>query len=263
MRPHRHEHKYLVPESLLKEIRDFMEPFVELDPYAVVEPPATPGYTVRSIYFDSPAMDAYHEKMAGIRDRKKLRIRAYNLREDDSPAFLEIKRKRNQLIAKNRFAVRYGDIPAALRDPARLREIHLDLGTDALDGERFMYHLLRESMVPVILVIYDREPYRCRFGSTLRVTLDKALRSKPVNSIEALFEDETKRSLEGHFILEVKFLPGRGFPSWIRQMIARHGLIKQALSKYTISIDRHGLAEEGRKGRMGQRTIIAAGKSYA
>jgi hypothetical protein len=263
MRPYRHEYKYLVRESLLEEIREGMRPFVEIDPYAATAPPSVPGYTVRSIYLDTPAMDAYHEKMAGIRDRKKLRIRAYNLRENGSPTFLEIKRKRNQLISKNRFAVKYDDLDDALRNVERLREHHLGAGTDPLDGERFMYHMIRESMNPVILVTYDREPYRCRFGSTLRVTLDKKLRSKPVDTLKALFSDDTKGSLEGCFILEVKFLPGRGFPSWVRQMIARHGLIKQALSKYTISIDRHGLAEEGRKGRTGQRALIESGSSYA
>jgi hypothetical protein len=48
-------------------------------------------YTVRSVYFDSPQFNAT-TKIDGVRPQK-FRIRGYNLQQEDSLTFLEIKRR--------------------------------------------------------------------------------------------------------------------------------------------------------------------------
>ncbi|MFW5973698.1 MAG: VTC domain-containing protein, partial [Bacteroidota bacterium] len=104
------------------------------------------------------------------------------------------------------------------------------------------------SMRPVECVIYEREPYVCRFDSTMRVTLDINLRSTLYPSIDDLFsEEDVVPALPNHFILEVKFDEERGFPRWIRPIISRFYLTKQALSKYCICLDTHGIVHEGRR----------------
>ena len=49
------------------------------------------GYTIRNLYFDSLNQDDYYEKLAGNKERKKIRIRVYNI--NDEKCKLEVKKK--------------------------------------------------------------------------------------------------------------------------------------------------------------------------
>ena len=70
------EYKFLVSNDDLPRLRKKMRPFLDVDPFA--KDKEGNQYTVRSIYYDTSSYDYYHEKMDGIKIRKKLRIRSYN-----------------------------------------------------------------------------------------------------------------------------------------------------------------------------------------
>jgi SPX domain protein involved in polyphosphate accumulation len=74
-------------------------------------------YTVRSVYYDTPGFHCYQEKMDGVKVRKKFRIRGYNQPAEDSIVFLEIKRKYENFIEKNRAPLLYKDLEALLASP--------------------------------------------------------------------------------------------------------------------------------------------------
>ncbi len=63
-------------------------------------------------------MDYYHEKIAGVDARRKFRMRGYNDTRESDIIFVEIKRKNNNFIAKNRAPLYYRDVdsPFASRD---------------------------------------------------------------------------------------------------------------------------------------------------
>ena len=50
------------------------------------------GYIVRSLYFDTIDDCDYNEKMAGVKDRRKIRLRVYDSKSNF--AFLEISKKK-------------------------------------------------------------------------------------------------------------------------------------------------------------------------
>src|SRR3989337_1509240 len=62
------------------------------------------GYRVNSLYLDTPQFGLYRQSTEGIRNRYKLRVRFYDAAED-SPAFLEVKRRVANTIYKQRAAV--------------------------------------------------------------------------------------------------------------------------------------------------------------
>jgi SPX domain protein involved in polyphosphate accumulation len=172
----RFEYKYVIPNERLEAIRRDLLPFMVHDPYALRE--KNHQYTVRSIYFDTPRLDVYHEKIEGLHMRRKLRIRTYNKKHDDSTAFLEIKMKVNQRGMKHRAAVRSDDIPDFLRLKSPEQFILTD-GNQAVAQDRarrFLFHIIRASMSPVVLVTYEREAFLGRFDRTLRITVDRHLR---------------------------------------------------------------------------------------
>ncbi len=233
----KYEYKYLVPNECLNELRDMISPFVEADSY--MKYGGSEGYTVRSIYYDTRQFEFYHDKLDGLKIRKKLRIRGYNEHNGKDIIYLEIKRKNEKAIFKDRAPVKYenlhhlftGDI-----EPYILTDIGIKNAIE--NSQRFLFHICRKSFKPVVLVIYEREAYMGKFDRRLRITFDKNLRSIINPDIHMLYNDKNiKYSLPHDFVLEVKF---HGiFPSWLSAIISSFSLKQQSYSKYTRCIDEH------------------------
>lgn len=232
----RHEYKYIVPAEKLGTLRQLIRPFVTLDRFA--EADGRGEYTVRSIYFDNSRFDFYFEKIEGIKDRKKLRIRSYDEEDPEKTVFFEIKRKFNIPIKKCRAEFSFAEACRLLRDGfAGNTE---GFAPELPEAGKFLYHILSKKLRPVVLVAYEREAWLDNFDKSLRVTFDKNLRSIAYPAIDELFTEHGMRnSLPGRFIMEVKF--NRNFPVWLKPIQANLDLVKQAASKYTICIDRHDL----------------------
>lgn len=238
MNPMRLEYKFLFPANKVDELREAIRPFVFMDEYAALE--KNKEYTVRSIYYDTMRLDDYRDKLAGIKIRKKLRIRGYNKKNDESVVFLEVKRKYENHISKNRAPVLFTNLDLLL-DSADCekyllkRKNFIDAKNDAT---KFFYLLKVKNCSPVALISYEREAYFSKHDSTLRLTIDKNLRSKPLPQTANLFDDaDLKYAMPGNFILEIKFF--NGFPSWLQKIVRRFELKRQAVSKYTICVDTH------------------------
>ena len=98
----RYELKYVIPEQKALAIRDFLRCYLDVDNNCLGQPDLS--YPVHSLYLDSPGMALYHSTINGDKNRLKLRIRFYNELED-TPVFLEIKRRMNNIISKKRVGI--------------------------------------------------------------------------------------------------------------------------------------------------------------
>lgn len=230
----REELKYVLPTSALPALRKAIEPFTEPDPHGRGYEEI--GYTVRSIYLDSPNLLYYHEKQAHLQHRKKLRIRGYNLPTDEDIVFLEIKRKHTTRVEKDRAAVRRVDL-GVMFETGRYAEYlcaSTHAGIDA--GRRFFFHLYKEHLRPTSLVAYEREAFKGCFDASFRVTFDRDVRGALYPELDGLFaEDDMRPAMPGYFIMEVKF--ATRMPAWMGQVIAEFGLMQQAASKYCMCLD--------------------------
>lgn len=241
----RAEHKYLVPKKTLPELRRAIAPFMELDKHG--RGYEEEGYTVRSTYFDTPSLRYYYEKQAGIAVRRKLRIRGYNQADGGQTVFLEIKRKVESQVSKNRAPVAFANLPAlfATGDVERY-VIQNEKFPDALDdARRFFYHIRRYDLRPAHTTVYEREAFVGRFDATLRITFDRNLRGASYQPLDRLYdEDGLRHAFADHFILEVKY--NTRFPAWLRPVLGRYDFRRQALSKYCICARLHGRHTDGK-----------------
>lgn len=231
------EYKYLVHNRYLDSLRRMLQPYVDLDQH-VQDDREVQEYTVRSIYYDTSRMEYYHEKLAGIRTRKKLRIRGYNHYDKQNIVFLEIKRKYENYIGKNRSALKYHDLGELLKtgDIEEFALTENGFAKSIEDGERFLHHMNMKSLKPVVLVVYDREAFFSKFDSSLRITFDKNLRYMSFPKLGHLYNDsELRYALKDHFVFEIKFYAG--FPSWLSQILTKLELSRKAVSKYTICLE--------------------------
>lgn len=224
----RTELKYVVPEACLPALREAVTPFMTGDVHG--RGYEGRGYTVRSVYLDTPQLRYYEEKKAGIKVRRKLRVRAYNTVGPDDAVLLEIKRKNEAAVRKVRVPVRLrdlealfasGDVERYVADDARARE----------EARYFFYHVYRYRLRPTCLTTYEREAFVGRFDPTLRITFDRNLRGRAYPSWADLTREAGLCYVHpGAFVMEVKF--NTRFPGWLRPVLARQEFRHQAFSKY-------------------------------
>jgi len=234
----KYEFKYIVHKSKMDKLRQLILPFTKLD--SNINEQEGNQYTVRSIYYDSPRFDFFFEKIEGVKNRKKIRVRGYGNTNENQNLFFEIKRKLNIPIVKDRMEMDYETAITTLNNGFYKDDgQHPGLGKDI---QPFMFHLLHKRLSPVVLVIYDREAFFDRFDDSIRLTIDKNLRSLSYPYPEDIFSmNKTSISLKDHFIFEVKFK--KHFPLWLKSIQASLGLVKQAASKYAICVDEHRLTQ--------------------
>lgn len=197
---YRHEYKYLISPADAELLKLRLPHVMQRDPHAG----ENGTYTIRSLYFDDFSASAYYEKLSGLAEREKYRIRFYNY--DSEVIKLERKEKKGDLTRKASQTITKAD--------ARALEYCLAQGCpdnpDGLTAELHMATFAR-GLRPRILVDYDRTPFVCADGNT-RITIDENVRTRPyIAHLYASPRAMTPVLDPGEVILEVKFddfLPG-------------------------------------------------------
>jgi hypothetical protein len=228
----RYEIKYFIPNELIPKVGEYIQPFVKVDPYILKS--KKNRYTVRSIYYDTPELDYYFAKVEGLKIRKKLRIRGYNLQKKF--AFLEIKRKYVNNVFKERCRLPFPFIGQIVSDPdtASIDRYKDDYNTHLVSG-KFIYNLSDSGLEPTVMVIYERKAFIGADDDRLRVTIDSNVRIRSKPHLEDLFDGAPLKVFPGNIsILELKF--DNFMPDWMRQLPQKLGIRKEPISKYCLGI---------------------------
>lgn len=179
-------------------------------------------YFVRSLYFDTPNDKALREKIDGVNNREKFRIRFYNC--DPSFIRLEKKSKRNGLCYKESAMLTQEEAQSIIDGE---NEWMID-SQDPLLLE--LYAKMRVQLLrPRTIVDYLREPFAYAPGN-VRLTIDRNIRTGIYS--KALFDEDLPAvSAEGGVILlEVKY--DNFLPEMIRQLVQMDSRRAAAFSKY-------------------------------
>lgn len=226
----RSEYKFLLPDETAPIVRSFVSRYAEHDIYSLREPDR--AYTVRSIYLDTAHGTIYGNKLEGLKERVKVRLRGYNEVALDSKISLELKRKRSGGSWKSRAWTTLEDTRDWLA--GELDEPPFS-GEDMAAGLRFTYFARRFRLRPTVVVTYDREAFVGVHDPTLRVTLDQRLRGTFTERVTDLGIKCPVRVYDRSFILEIKF--DYHYPTWINPLLLDLGAERQALSKYVLTVD--------------------------
>ncbi len=192
-------------------------------------------YSLTSLYYDSPDYRCYQEKMAGIKFRRKLRLRRYETGEilsADTPVFVEIKQRVDRVTQKRRARLPYSDALRLLND----RQL-VDHATEDSDIIKEIFIMLWEyNMRPASIVRYDRQAFiGTEYDIGLRVTFDTVLtfQAHPLHLHE---QPNGLLMLPAHqVVMEVKV--NERIPRWLTEMIAALNLQLTRVSKYCRSIE--------------------------
>lgn len=214
---YRHEMKHIITPGDAAAIRANLSAVATLDPHAKEKG----HYCIRSLYFDDPLDTALHEKLDGVNERRKFRIRYYN--DDLSYIMLECKIKRDGVGCKPQARLTVEETEKIIRGdidwmPASGRPLLVALYAD------MKTRLLR----PKTVVQYMRVPFIYAPGN-VRVTIDWDIRTgQPADFLKP---DGLTLPVEDNVtLLEVKW--DEYLPGVIKRAAALKSREPSAYSKY-------------------------------
>lgn len=232
----RYEFKYLLSNNLARTIEQEVGHLMTYDGHVHEE--MGNRYLVRSLYFDTPGSDNYYEKIDGIKDRKKFRIRTYE-REPGSgaPVFLEQKGRQNERTYKRRVEIAEEDIPLFTQNEAFAP---LSRYADVPLVKEFIFEKARNFIAPRVLVDYQRRPYMSYFDMNFRLTFDSALCAVACDTLFPGPQSGWLQCKAGYTILEVKF--HRRIPAWFHRILQAQNMRRLSISKFCSGMETCGVA---------------------
>lgn len=217
----RHEYKYMIDARQEKILQIKAMGVMQLDPHVREDG----SYLVRSVYFDDIHDTCLAENLSGSDPRSKFRIRYYNF--DTGWIILEKKSKTRGVCRKDSCKLTVeecetflrGDVPVVTEDMA-------------MEKKRLITEIRLRSLVPKVIVTYERIPF-VYIGGNVRVTFDRKLTSS--NELHLFLSGNyTERPVLscGDSVLEVKW--GEVIPRHIKDMLKTEDLNWIAFSKYSM-----------------------------
>lgn len=217
----RHEYKFLISKNAAILLKMRLPHIMQRDPHAGIHG----QYTIRSLYFDDPNYTAFRDKVDGVDNRTKYRIRCYN--GDTSVCRLERKEKKGHLTRKTGQSI----------SPQQAAALQKRMLSDLPEGlaQELRLRCASNGLQPMVLVDYDRTPFVSANGNT-RITLDENLRTRPYCA--DLFSPSTGMLPvleDGEVILEVKF--DDFLPGYLSEVLSDIPKIPMAFSKFAMCMN--------------------------
>ena len=221
MAGYRHELKYYLSYTDYLELQKRLRLTVPHDAHAG----QNGKYFIRSLYFDDLYDSALTEKMSGVDERDKYRLRTYNMNSDIIK--LERKRKVSGYILKDSIGLTKGECNAILNN---------DVGFLLKRKEPFAHEMYVEFVTkqlrPCVIVDYLREPFIFPYED-VRITFDTKIRTG-FRGVELFNIDmPTYPVIENDMpVLEVKF--NKALPHHIHTVLQSASPIRSQISKYCL-----------------------------
>ena len=224
----RFEIKYAIPVSQLAALKPDLERFLQSDAHGL----RRGFYSVASLYFDTPGLDCYANKVDGLRFRRKLRIRMYPGSDTDA-AFVEIKQRINRTVQKRRLAMSVADAYRLCAGSVRFKLSDAD---DQAVADEVRYLVTALQLRPQNVIAYARQAFvGYSVDPGMRLTFDTLIRTR-----SAGFDLERPRRMQLAYpaqlaVMEVK--ANERVPHWLVSLLARYQCTLTRVSKYCKGIE--------------------------
>lgn len=179
-------------------------------------------HTIRNIYFDTDDFELIRTSIEKPKYKEKFRVRGYGDITDDSPIYLEIKKKYNGIVYKRRISLSYKEAKSYLDDgipPENSDQIFKEID----------YFLKFYKPKQKLYLAYDRIAYIGKDEPSLRITIDQNIRSRYHNL--NLSDDTNCTYLDRDlYLMEIK-VPA-AYPLWLSDLLCELQIYPTSFSKY-------------------------------
>jgi hypothetical protein len=211
----RYELKYLLSREQTEYLRKRLVGHMEVDKYGKT--------SIASLYYDTPSYQLIRTSVEKPPFKEKIRLRSYGIATEESPVYLELKRKAYGIVYKRRVET---TIPLVHRFFSGDGDI---CSPGQINKEITTFRDYYKTLVPACLIIYDRVAY-FEPGGDLRLTIDENPRYR-TDDLTLTKSMEGKPLLDdGWTILEVKVQ--EAMPLWLTSILSEGKIYKGSFSKY-------------------------------
>ncbi len=225
----RYEFKYYLPKTKADKLLPVLLNHMKWDPY--IENNSENYYQVNSLYFDTFNFGCFWDKESGVSYRKKLRFRFYDDIERGKDVFLEIKRKHDALVIKDRIRLYVRDCSNNHLDKKLSELLRGDKTNDFL--KEIIWFKKRNSLKPNIYISYKRKALVGKNNNGLRVTFDYDIKAGLTNEINHR-PCKLKEVYPNTVVLELKY--NNIMPIWMHWIIQKYQLQRISFPKYCNSL---------------------------
>jgi len=184
--------------------------------------------TICNIYYDTPGYRLIRKSLEKPKYKEKLRLRTYVTPNDDTEAFIEIKKKFYGVVYKRRVSLPYG---VALETLSTGEKVEFGTPKETQISEEiysFLSHY--KDLLPAMSIFYDRIALVGRYDKSLRITLDSNIRYR-TDHLDLRNGTAGRAILEnGERLLEVKV--SGGMPMQLVKILSELQIYKTSFSKY-------------------------------
>lgn len=159
---HRYETKYLLEDFQYRALRERLEGMAQVDDYGKT--------SILNIYYDTPDFSLIKRSLEKPVYKEKLRLRTYGIPEDDTRAFIEIKKKYKGIVYKRRIGMKYQDAISYLNEGEAAKE------QSQISNEIDYFKNYYKGLGPAMAISYDRIAMAGIEDKELRITFDENIR---------------------------------------------------------------------------------------
>ena len=212
----RYEMKYMITLEQKEKIVEAMQPYMALDKYGRT--------TIRNIYYDTDTYRLIRHSIEKPVYKEKLRVRSYSQATEESPVFVELKKKYQSVVYKRRVSMP--------QDKAMNWLCGKENGGQNVQIEKEIQYFLNyyKDLKPVVFLSYEREAYFAHDGSDFRVTFDDNIlcRQEDLSLTSQVCGEPILE--EGKVLMEIK--TSGGIPLWMTKVLSEEKVYKTSFSKY-------------------------------
>ena len=211
----RYEMKYIISKEQEEFFKEKIKGHMAEDEYGLT--------SIASLYYDTPNKQLINASIDAKCFKEKMRLRSYGMATDDSPVFLELKRKAYGIVYKRR-------VQTTITEAERFLNYKTNtIGDGQIASEIEYFRDYYKELVPSCLIIYDRTAYY-EIDGDIRMTIDNNPRYR-THDLNLTTSMEGKSLLkDGYSILEIKVQ--NALPLWLCKILADGKIYKGSFSEY-------------------------------
>lgn len=211
----RYELKYLINRTQMEAIRAAMSAYMKPDEYG--------KSLIQSLYLDTEDFRLIRRSMEHPVYKEKLRVRSYGIAEEETPVFLELKKKYDSVVYKRRMLLTEQEATSYLSNNIMKQNTQI---AREIDYSMKFYG----NPAPKVLIQCQREAFFGKDDHEFRVTFDDGLLWRDYDLSLTAGRYGNDLILPNEILMEIK--TATSIPLWMSSLLTRHHIHKTTFSKY-------------------------------